>query len=54
LREGMKVVLTDEEDHELDGYLRFDVKHNMWVAIPDWSSQRKPSGGGPPISSPPP
>lgn len=44
LTEGLKVVLTDEDEIEVDGSVRFDAKYNMWVAIPDWSTLRKPPG----------
>ena len=33
LRDGLEVVLWDE-DVQMEGFLRFDLRHGMWVAVP--------------------
>ena len=37
LREGMKLVFTDDEEFEAEGYVTFSSEERIWVAVIDWS-----------------
>jgi hypothetical protein len=36
----IRVVIYEEDDFEVEAIVLFDETHRLWVAIPDWSTQR--------------
>jgi hypothetical protein len=40
LCEGEQIVLFDEE-MEVLGVVEFDVAHQLWLAMPDWTTRRE-------------
>jgi hypothetical protein len=38
LKNGMRVVLYDGEELEVEALIEFDIRYQRWMAIPIWST----------------
>lgn len=52
LMPGLRVVLYEEYDIEVEAVLEFDAAHQAWLAQPDWATERKREPCAAPLNNP--